>query len=194
MSWQHDEQRRTLMAALAAFPLAGLSETAAGDAPRILVACFSRTGNTRVVAGLIQRALRADAFDIRPATPYPEDYLATVDQASRETRAGVEPALAARAEGWARYDTVFVGFPIWGMTAPPIIRSFLRTHDTAAKRIVPFITHGGYGLGNSLAVLARQAPNATLSDPFVLEADQERRTMERVQAWLANAAPASKAS
>jgi hypothetical protein len=27
------------------------------------------------------------------------------------------------------YDTIYLGFPIWGMTAPPIIRSFLSRHD-----------------------------------------------------------------
>jgi hypothetical protein len=27
------------------------------------------------------------------------------------------------------YDTVFLGFPIWVETTPPIIRSFLSSHD-----------------------------------------------------------------
>jgi hypothetical protein len=76
------------------------------------------------------------------------------------------------------------GFPIWGETAPPVIRSFLSEHDRAGKTRIPFVTHGGYGLGNSMAVLASHAPKARLLAGFTMEADQERRTMERVTNWL----------
>jgi len=84
----------------------------------------------------------------------------------------------------ADYDTVFLGFPIWGETTPAVIRSFLRAHDLSGKTLIPFVTHGGYGLGNSQSVIASHAPKARLLQGFVMEADQERRTMERVTDWL----------
>ena len=83
-----------------------------------------------------------------------------------------------------RYETVFLGFPIWGMSAPSVIRSFLSKHDLSGKTLVPFITHGGYGLGQSLSVVAEHAPQARLLEGFSLEADQERRTLEQVTSWL----------
>jgi hypothetical protein len=49
---------------------------------------------------------------------------------------------------------------------------------------VPFITHGGYGLGNSLAVVAEHAPNARLIDGFSKQCDQERETLREVTQWL----------
>ena len=53
------------------------------------------------------------------------------------------------------------------------------------KTLIPFITHGGYGVGNSLAVVARHAPAARIRDgAFVLQADRERQTMEKVNEWL----------
>jgi flavodoxin len=180
------------MAALAALPLGATTATAAqGDAKRAartrtLVAYFSRSGNTRVVAGLIQRARGADLFEIRPANPYPEDYLETVAQARKESSSAYKPALAAKVPRIADYDTVFLGFPIWGETLPPVIRSFLAEHDLSGKNLIPFVTHGGYGLGNSLSVLASDAPKARLLNGFTMEADQERRTMERVTGWLKN--------
>lgn len=152
---------------------------------KTLVAYFSRTGNTRVIAGQIQLARGAEIFEIQPATPYPEDYEQVVAQARRERDSGFEPALQARVPDIADYSTVFLGFPIWGGTAPPIIRSFLSNHDLAGKTLIPFITHGGYGLGNSLTVLAAHAPQAQLLDAgLTMEADQERRTLERVTDWL----------
>jgi flavodoxin len=180
-------RRRALLLGLTTSPLltptAGIAQGARVDSP-VLVAFLSRSGNTRVVAGQLARANRAELFEIVPADPYPEDYRQTVDLAKRQTDAGVEPALQTLVTEIARYQTVFLGFPIWGMTAPPPIRSFLAQHDLSGKTLVPFITHGGYGTGQSLQVLKRMAPGAKLVEGFVMQADQERDTLERVTRWL----------
>ena len=65
-----------------------------------------------------------------------------------------------------------------------MIRSFLRKHDLSGKTLRHFITHGGYGLGDSLAVLADHARNTKIEPPFSIEADQERRTLSQVTSWL----------
>lgn len=192
MASQHDADRRLLMTALALLPFSVVAAPRSGpistppDGPgsKTLVAYFTRSGNTRVVAGLIHRKLHADLFEIRPATPYPEDYLETVAKAKDERDRDIEPPLEAKVPGLAGYDTIYLGFPIWGETAPPIIRSFLSAHDLSGKAVIPFVTHGGYGLGNSQTVLRSHAPKAKLGNPFVMEADQERRTMNRVNEWL----------
>jgi flavodoxin len=151
---------------------------------KTLVAYFSRSGNTRVIAGLIQRRLNADTIELERAAPYPADYLETVAEATRERDRGTEPALKAGIPELDAYDTIYLGFPIWGETAPAVVRSFLERHDLAGKTLIPFITHGGYGLGRSISVLESHAPKATLKKPLVMEADQERRTMDTVLAWL----------
>ena len=188
----HDSKRRTVMTALAALPIGigGTTQAATrgGDDRRLgsktLVAYFSRSGNTRVVAGLIHRARRTDLFEILPANAYPEDYLETVEQARKERDSGYEPALASRVDNIASYDTVFLGFPVWGEPPPPVIRSFLSAHVLSGKVLIPFVTHGGYGLGNTKSVLASHAPKARRLDGFLMEVDPERRTMERVTDWL----------
>lgn len=179
--------RRKFMAASQLLPLIAAVRGALATAPKgkTLVAYFSRSGNTRVIAGQIHRTYDAPLFEIVPARAYPEDYLETVALATRERDAGVRPPLKATIPDLARYDTIFLGFPIWGETAPPPIRSFLAAHDFKGKTVIPFITHGGYGLGNSLSVLAAHAPGAQVVDAaLVMQADQERATMERVKAWL----------
>ena len=177
------------MAALTTLPLASQASPRDDAAPgrggsKTLVAYFSRTGNTRVIAGLIQRARGADVFEMQAAEPYPADYLATVEAARQECDSGRARALAAQVANMAAYATVYLGFPIWGETVPPVVRAFLAAHDLAGKAVVPFTTHGGYGLGDSAAVLARSAPTARLHAAFVMEADQERRTMNQVNGWL----------
>jgi flavodoxin len=186
----HDSFRRTVVFALASSPLLALAGTeshednAKRSGSRTLVAYFSRSGNTRVVAGLIQRSLDADLFEILPAHPYPEDYLQTVEQARQERDSGFEPALKGTVQNLGSYDRLVLGFPIWGETMPPVVRAFLSAHDLSGKTIVPFTTHGGYGLGNSRAVLTRHAPKSRVLEGFVMEGEQERKTMENVNEWL----------
>ena len=168
--------------AVAAAATAGQSRRE--EAERTLVAYFSRSGNTQVIAGVISRSLGADLFEIKPARPYPADYFETVEQARQERDRGDEPALKARVPDITAYQTVFLCFPIWGETAPPLIRSFLTAHDLSAKTLVPVITHGGYGLGSSLAVLRSHAPAARLVDGFTMQGPQERQTTTLVTQWL----------
>lgn len=179
--------RRSILLSATAGPVVSAGSSVAGERPsgtRTLVAYFSRTGNTRVIAGQVRRARDADLFEIRPAEAYPEDYAATVRQAQRERDAGHEPPLTATLPDVAAYETVFLGFPVWGMTAPPVVRSFLSRHDLSGKTLVPFVTHGGYGLGSSLSVVAGHAPRARLLDGLAMRADQERDTLARVTRWL----------
>ena len=153
---------------------------------RTLVAYFTRSGNTKVIAGKVRRDLDADLFEIQPTTPYPEDYEATVGQAEREKQAGYEPPLKELVADIGAYTTVYLGFPIWGSTAPTVIKSFLSKHDFAGKDLVPLITHGGYGAGDSLAVLRRMAPKSRLRKEFIIRMDQERAILRDVSRWLAS--------
>ncbi len=86
--------------------------------PGFLSRYFTRTGNTRVIARQIRRALRADLFEIEPDDPYPEDYEETVSQAVRERDSGYRPRLKTNVPDITAYEVVFLGFPIWGETAP----------------------------------------------------------------------------
>jgi flavodoxin len=184
--------RRTLLKGASAAPLAaGMASVsgqagAQGDGSRrgVLVAYFSRSGNTALVARKIAMRREGDLFEIWPAEPYPEDYEATVAQAERERETGYEPPLAETVPDIAGYETVFLGFPIWGMTTPPLIRSFLSQHELPGRTIVPFITRGGYGVGSSLDVVASHAPGARLVEGFSIEGEQERRVVNRVEDWL----------
>jgi hypothetical protein len=64
------------------------------------------------------------------------------------------------------------------------VQTFLSTHNLTGKMLIPFITHGGYGPGNSVDALAALAPGARREKPLVIECDQERKTTETVTRWL----------
>jgi hypothetical protein len=122
---------------------------------RILVAYLTRSGNTRVIAGTLQRALRADLFEIRPARPYPEDYEQHVAQAMRERDSGFEPPLGETVSNIAGYDEIYLGFPVWGETMPPPVRTFLGRTICGVR---PFAHSSPTAVTGSAAVLSFYRP------------------------------------
>lgn len=150
--------RRTLLRSATAL---GLAQTVAKNA-RILVAYFSRTGNTREVAEQIHRHVGGDLFEVRAVKPYPAAYRATTDQSRHEQETNARPELTARVDDMAGYDIVFVGYPNWWGTMPMALFTFLESYDFSGKTIVPFCTHEGSSLGRSESDIRRLCPDATL--------------------------------
>lgn len=126
---------------------------------KTLVAYFSASGRTARLAKTIADAVRGDLFEIAPQVRYTEADLNWNDAKSRSSvemkDEGSRPAIAGRIEDMARYDRVFVGFPIWWYQAPRIIETFLQSYDFAGKTVIPFATSGGSGMGETERILRR---------------------------------------
>lgn len=126
---------------------------------KVLIAYYSYSNNTRIVAQMLQAKVGGDLFAIEPATPYSTtDYRGVSAQGQREVRNGYKPALKNKVTNIAAYDVVVLGSPIWWGTIAPPVATFLAEHDLAGKTIVPYVTHGGYGAGTSFEDIASQAP------------------------------------
>ena len=128
-----------------------------------LVVFYSQTGSTKKVAGAFQKARNADVFEIKTATPYPSTYDSTVAAVRVQRESKQWPALANPKADLAKYDTVFLGYPImFGTFAPPIY-SFLDSNDLSGKVVVPFCTYGSGGRKASAAEFKTLEPNATVT-------------------------------
>jgi flavodoxin len=172
--------------ALAPAPPTALAQGGAGSARRV-VAFLSRSGNTRVLASALARRHGADLFEVRPRDPWPADYGQMVEWASRLRTSATDIPLAENLGRLDQYQTVFLGFPVWGTDLPAVMRSFLRSHALGGKTVVPFITYGSSGIGSSMQSVRRFAPNARFIDPFVLQCDQERTILDRLDSYLGSA-------
>jgi flavodoxin len=149
-----------------------------------LIVCYSRSGNTRKIADLIQQEVGGAVHEIEPEEPYPRSYDATVDQAKREIQAGYKPALQSALTDVELYDTVFVGSPNWWNTIAPPVATFLSEYDLSGKTVVPFCTHGGGGLGRVGQDIARLCPQSTVLSCFGVYGSGGVDTKARVSAWL----------
>ena len=122
-------------------------------ANKTLVAVFSASGVTKRVGEEIARIAGADFYEIVPKEIYTS---ADLDWMNKKSRSSVEmndssvrPEIAGDALNMASYDTVIVGFPIWWGVAPRIIDTFLENYDFSGKKVIPFCTSGGSGVGRS---------------------------------------------
>ena len=131
---------------------------------KILVAYFSASGVTAGAARKIAEAVGGDLFEIRPEEPYTA---ADLDWRNKKSRSSLEmndpdsrPAMAAPAPDMARYDTVFVGFPIWWGVEPRVVDTFLESRDLTGKTVIPFATSGGSGIGKAQESVEACCPGA----------------------------------
>jgi flavodoxin len=151
---------------------------------KILVAYFSHSGHTREIADQIHRIAGGDIFEIQSVKPYPKDYDVVVDQARKELDSGYRPALKAKVKDIRQYDVVFIGYPNWWSTVPAPVRVFLTEQDLSGKTIVPFCTHGGGGLGHSVADIKKFCPNSALLEALAVPGSSVKTAQSKVSEWL----------
>ena len=154
--------------------LGALPSVSAETEAKILTVYLSRTGNTKAVANIIHKRVGGDLHAIQLKTPYPEGYNAIVAQVRKENETGYLPPLKAVDGNIEDYDTVFIGFPTWGMQLPPPVKSFLHSYDLSGKTVYPFNTNAGYGLGSSINTLKEMCTGCEVKATFSVKGGFER--------------------
>ena len=139
---------------------------------KTLVTYFSASGTTAGVAKKLAGALGSDIYEITPQQPYTS---ADLNWNNKNSRSSIEmndpdcrPAIKGNIPDIESYDSIFVGFPIWWYVAPRIINTFLESANFTGKKIIPFATSGGSGMGVTNTMLESSCPGATLLQGKVL--------------------------
>ena len=151
---------------------------------KILVAYFSHSGNTEVVANNIKETVGDDIFEIKTVEPYPNEYNLVVDKAKKEQDNDYRPKLKADVQDMDSYDVFFVGYPNWWGTMPMAVFKFLEEYDFSEKTIVPFCTHEGSGLGRSEKDIAQLCPESTVLNGLAIYGSQVNSAKKDVAKWL----------
>lgn len=131
---------------------------------KVLVAYFSAGGTTSKAAAKLAKVVGADLFEIVPEHLYTK---ADLNWQDKNSRSSVEmndrnsrPAIKLRVENMEQYEVIFVGFPVWWYREPSIIDTFMESYDFSGKKVVPFCTSGGSGLGSTSENLQALAKGA----------------------------------
>ena len=166
-------------------------------AKKILIAYYSRRGenyvngsiknlelgNTEVVAAKIKELLpEADMFRIDTTYEYSKDYMTCIEEAKRELREKARPEVKNAPESLDGYDTVILGYPNWWGTMPMVCYTFLESYDFAGKRIVPFCTNEGSGMGSSVRFIKSLCPGAEVTEGTPIHGAEAARADREAQA------------
>lgn len=111
---------------------------------KLIVYYSLSNGNTKRIAELAANAMGADLRAIDTKRPYTGSYQQIVDQGLEETKRGYQPELKPLDFSVADYDIVAVGTPTWWYTMAPAVLTFLKGQDWQGKRVIPFVTNGGW--------------------------------------------------
>ena len=140
-------------------------------------------GNTERVAEFIQKAVGGDLFEIEPVREYAASYMTCIGEAREEQRAGARPAVKRLPESLNGYDTVFVGYPNWWGTMPMFLFTVLEAFDWTGKKILPFCTNEGSGLGSSERDIKASCPGAVVMPGLSVRGGSAAASEKQAAAW-----------
>ena len=140
-------------------------------------------GNTERVAEFIQKAVGGDLFEIEPVREYSASYMTCIREAQAEQRGNERPAVRKLPESLDGYDTVFIGYPNWWGTMPMFMFTVLDAFDWTGKKIVPFCTNEGSGLGSSERDIAAECPGAKVLPGLSIHGAEAAQSEARTAAW-----------
>jgi flavodoxin len=151
---------------------------------KVLIAFYSWSGNTKGLALEIQRQTGADLFEIELTSPYSNNYNTVLEQAQRHQKQQARPAIKGGVDNMASYDTILIGYPNWWASIPMPIATLLEQYDFSGKKIIPFCSHGGGRLGQSLTAIMKLAPNSLLGEALSVHYSGGASINSDITNWL----------
>ena len=142
-----------------------------------------KVGNTKIVADYITEITGADQFEIKTTKYDGMAYGPLCDLAKEEQQKGELPPFQGSVDV-TKYETIFVGGPVWWGTWPQVMFTFFKKYDLNGKTLIPFTTHEGSGLGRCVEDLEEAYPNASVTGNFSMYGHDVRDNRKHVEKWL----------
>ena len=159
-------------------------QTPKEEAPKMLVLFYSQTSNTKAVAQEIATRIGADIEEIVPVEPYDGDFHATIERSAKEREQGITPEIQPLTSDIAKYNVIFIGYPVWFGTYAPPVATFLKQVDLSGKKLVPFCTFGSGGLDSSVKDLALAQPEAEILPGYGVRAARMEAMPQEIDQFL----------
>ena len=140
-----------------------------------LVAYFSAEGTTKKVAEEFAERIGAEIFEIVPREPYTKADINWKNPLSRcnKEQIGSKDVPVVGEVDLGKYDTVYLGFPIWYGQAPRVVYTFCKCYDWNGINIHAFATSGGSAIGKTAEKLKKYVSNAASVDAKLVRSASE---------------------
>ena len=155
----------------------------------VLVVYFSWSGHLESMSGWVADETGGDVIRVLTKEEYPKSYNDTADRAKKEQDNGLRPAINVEltAEQLAKYDTVFLGYPVWWYDLPMPMWTFLESVDLSGKTVIPFFSHEGSSDGanslNTIQTLAKGA-DVKIGDALSIRGGKVDSSENDVREWV----------
>lgn len=142
-------------------------------------------GNTEIVAKKLHDLAGGQLLHIEQKEIYPADYHKLTEVAKQELREGARPELKNAIPDMANYDMLLLGYPNWWGTMPMAVWTFLDAIDVRNKKIAPFCTNEGSGMGRSEKDIKKLCPEAELLPCLSIPGHEARESDAALEKWIA---------
>ncbi len=140
------------------------ADTATLVKPKVLVAYYSRTGTTKIVADELAQRLGVDV-EVIADTKNRQGLLGWLG-AGRDASKKSKTAIGPLKYDPAAYDLVILGTPVWAWNMTPAIRTYILQNREKFKKVAFFCTMGASGDLKTFAGMAElcgQKPVAAMA-------------------------------
>ncbi|MBR5398740.1 MAG: flavodoxin [Bacteroidales bacterium] len=141
-------------------------------------------GNTKIVADYITEIIGADQFEIVTHKYDGMAYNLLIKLAKEEAKNGELPPYEGTAPDLSKYDTVFIGGPVWWGTYPQVMFTLFKDINLDGKIVIPFTTHEGSGLASCVSDVKKSFPKANVTKGFSIYGHEVRSEKGKVEKWL----------
>lgn len=141
-----------------------------------LICYYSYTGNTRTLAYKMKDKYGYDICEIKPVTPYSDDYDKVVSDAQEEVNMNYQPEIQELGIDLDKYDIIILMTPVWWYTVASPVNTFLHKFNLKDKNIILVATNGGW-LGHTFEDVKRIS-GANVKEELSLKYDQDMLTEE----------------
>ena len=128
-----------------------------------LVTFFSAGGKTKRVAEEFAKSIGADIFKVVPKEPYTKadiNYLNPISRCNKEQIGKKDVPVEGKISDFDKYDTIYIGFPIWYAAAPRVIYTFCKDYNWTGKKVFAFATSAASGIGKTAEKLEEYVKGA----------------------------------
>ena len=119
---------------------------------------YQEKGNTMIAAEFIQKAVGGDLFEIEADRNYSEDHMVLIEEAKQELNAGTRVSVKAYPESLEQYD--------W-----------------TGKRIIPFCTNEGSGIGDSVRDIKKICKGADVDSGASFTGSRVSASESKIAEW-----------
>lgn len=154
---------------------------------KTLVIYYSLSGKTADIAKQIQEITNADIYEIKTIEKFKTNPI-FYSKIKKQLKTKQYPEIEKDFPDFNKYNTIFVGSPVWWYTISTPTLSFLENANFSGKKVIPFSTQGS-NYGTYFEDFKAQAKNADVGEGESfnnLSKKYDKAVENKIIVWLNN--------